>query len=258
MKRSKYIFFLLSGVFVFWSCSGSELPGDSAGHVSTQSLALSVSDRGFQDDSDMQTRTVMDDYPTTFVAGDKIGLFAVESGSLVDGIENLCLTAVDDGNGGINWDVENGYKLTREDVTYFAYFPYLDGFTDVYAADDDAFVFFSDLTYDWEPDIDQSTYDKYKAQDLMLSKGSITENKLSFTMEHGGVLAILDVASNTRFFNFSPYQMSDGKYYYLMNYGYLTGEYTNADNVVVRWRFEVLMDPGYCHLYTIDGGSAAE
>lgn len=281
MKRFKFIFLLLSGVFALSGCSGNDFLNDDIHDISTGSFTVSFSDSGYKENNGMQTRATIDGCPT-FVAGDKIGLFATEYNAVQDqydvvsDIKNLCLTAVEDGNGGINWDVENGYKLMREDVTYWAYYPYLADFNDrytVYLPGDDSMVavdFFSELTDDYwiTGSTDQSTEAKYKACDIMIAKGSIINKKISFTMEHYAGLMILDLPATARFFNCSPFRGTDGRYYYLIDYtAVVVGEYTNADNVPVRWRFggtvqdppepgQVELDSGYYHLFTIDGGSA--
>nr|WP_129733098.1 fimbrillin family protein [Parabacteroides goldsteinii] len=280
MKRLNYIFFLLlSGIFALLSCSGNELQNDDMHDASMRSFAVSFSDGSYKENNGMQTRATIDGYPT-FIAGDKIGLFATEYDSelddyvVVDDINNLCLTAVDDGNDGINWEVENGSKLMREDVTYWAYFPYRVDFNDnynVYGNEDySATSFFQELTNAYRTTIwstDQSTDTKYKACDIMVAKGSILNKKISFTMEHCAGLMIMDLPAGASFFNCSPYKGNDGRYYYLVEYNaVVVGEYTNADNVKVRWRFgeygedpsevgKIALDPGYYHLFTVDGGS---
>lgn len=280
MKRLNYIFLLLSGIFALLSCSGNELQNDDMHDASMRSFAVSFSDGSYKENNGMQTRATIDGYPT-FVAGDRIGLFATEYNLelddyvVVNDINNLCLTAVDDGNDGINWEVENGYKLMREDVTYWAYYPYLADFNDnynVYGHEDySATSFFQELINEYKAatwSTDQSTDTKYKACDMMVAKGSITNKKISFTMEHCAGLMIMDLPAGASFFNCSPYKGNDGRYYYLVEYNaVVVGEYTNADNVKVRWRFgeygedpsevgKIALDPGYYHLFTIDGGSA--
>lgn len=260
MKRLKFIFLLLSGVFVLSGCSGNEFLNDDMHDISTGSFTVSVSDGGYKENGGMQTRAIMDENPT-FIAGDQIGLFAVENKNVLDDIQNLCLTAVDDGKEGIYWEVENGYGLMREDITYFAYFPYQADFNDqysCYSAEEQASDFFFDLIDGFTINVDQGTYDKYKTCNLMVAKGSIINKKLLFTMEHQTSLQILDVPDGTRFMNCSPYPGSDGRYYYMFSYSAVVlGEHTNAAGVLVRWKAIIdNLAPGYYHLCTIDGGSA--
>lgn len=272
MKCLKNTFFLLLCVSLFWSCSNNELPGDDVGDILVQHYTITVSDKGFHGNNDVQTRVKDDNYQTTFTVGDKIGLFAVKEEEFVEEIKNLCLTAVDDGTGGVNWEVEDGKQLLR-DVSYFAYSPYMENFP--FSVDDyfypwneEALDFFYGLVGDMKPDTDQSTYDKYKSQDVMVGNGTFTNNVLSFTMEHARSLVVLDLpktksttdeiidAPDTYFLNFNPCRMSDGTYRFLIYTARLVGGYTNVDGVNVRWLIEPEMDYGYYCVYTIDGGSA--
>ena len=181
---------------------------------------------------------------------------------------------MDDGSGGINWEVE-GNKQLLSDVRYFAYFPYVSSFPfseeeGFFVWEGDAIDFFSGLV-SLTDYTDQGTYDKYKSHDLMIANGILTDNVLSFAMQHVRSLVILDLpktksttgeiidAPDTYFLNFNPCRMDDGKYYYLIDFSdRLVGGYTNADGVNVRWRIDPWLDYGYYHVYTIDGGSATE
>lgn len=272
MKRLKYIFLLLCGVFTLWSCSNNELPDGSVGNISAQPFTITINNSGFRADNDIQTRVKDDGNQTTFTAGDKIGLFAVQDDELVEEIKNLCLTAVDDGLGGINWEVEGDKQLLR-DVSYFAYFPYMESFPFLvddyfYPWNEEALGFFYGLVEEMIPDTDQSTYDKYKSQDLMVGNGTFTNNVLSFAMEHARSLVVLDLpktksaggefidAPNTHFLGFNPYRMDDGTYCFLISsVRGLVGGYTNADGVIVKWLIEPRLNYGYYHVYTVDGGS---
>ncbi|MCD8268124.1 MAG: fimbrillin family protein [Parabacteroides sp.] len=274
MIRLKYTFFLLSCGALLCGCSNDNLPGDNTGNISTQPLTITVRDGGFHGSGDIQTRYEEIDYQTIFTAGDKIGLFAVENGELIDNIQNLCLTAVNNGRDGIYWEMEGGRIPLSDNFSYFAYYPYLADVSnfEFYTGSDDADNFFWEFLDGWDLFTDQSTLDKYTSQDLMIAKGSIIDNKLSFVMKHKMKLLVIDLpvsdnvmeASDVCFFNFSPYRMGDGTYHYLMHpyddYNDLSvfvGSYTNADNVSVRWRIEPeINEEGYYRIYTIDGGSA--
>ena len=71
----------LAGLFAFTSCTKED--GMEGGSVA-QPFQISVSDRGFQGISD--GRAVDENYKTTFVAGDVVGVYGVAGGQVVEGI----------------------------------------------------------------------------------------------------------------------------------------------------------------------------
>ena len=73
----------LAGLFAFTSCTKED--GMEGGSVA-QPFQISVSDRGFQGISD--GRAVDENYKTTFVAGDVVGVYGVAGGQVVEGISN--------------------------------------------------------------------------------------------------------------------------------------------------------------------------
>ena len=117
---------------------------------------------------------------TTFVAGDKIGIFAVtESGEVFGGIENTCLTYEIGTDGTGEWKAPDGVELYyHPDITYFVYYPYQQDLT------------FQDVTIDlglpeafgWDlsrqsrfrPPMDQSDPATYARYDLMTAYGKPT------------------------------------------------------------------------------------
>lgn len=126
---------LAAGMGVFLSCAEDGLPdeGIGTGSNNAQTLTISVSDGGYAAaDGAPQgsyvgasTRATEVDYQTKFTAGDKIGMYAVKNTAIVDGINNLCLTAADDGSGGIKWELPAGNTTSLPaDATYYAYYPW--------------------------------------------------------------------------------------------------------------------------------------
>ena len=87
----------LAGLLAFTSCTKEDsMEGSSV----AQSFQISVSDMGFQGISD--GRAVDENYKTTFVKGDAIGMYGVENGQLVEGISNRKFTLNEKGV----WDLD--------------------------------------------------------------------------------------------------------------------------------------------------------
>ena len=287
------VLFLLAGIAVLWGCSPLELP-DSAmdgGIVSaTQSFSVSVSDGGYSPtDPSPHTRATENGYTTTFTAGDKIGVFAVKDGAIVDGVNNLCLIATTATGGGsgstLVWQDANGKApLNISGATYYAYYPYQETLSGSLspsgASAPDAATFFADVISQWTPSTAQGTYADYTAQDLMIAQGSVSGKSLSFPMQHQMSLAVIDLpktkytltsdpsytwisdAPDTKFNGFVPCRMSDGTYRYLVKPttdGLLSGSYTNSTSDIstttIEWNFTATIGASNYKTYKVDGGS---
>lgn len=294
---------LAAGMGVFLSCAEDGLPdeGIGTGSNNAQTLTISVSDGGYAPAESTanaaadgmpqgshvvaSTRATEDGYRTKFTTGDRIGIFAVKDGAQVSDIENLCLTAADDGSGGIKWELPVGSTVSLPaDADYYAYYPYLEGGIPT-TSGSTADAFFRNLISSWPPVFtfpnrtDQSTYDKYTAQDLMVAKGVVSGTTLSFSMEHQMTLVVIKLPltvyrfSNTspavpdymihthQFSGFSPCLMDDYTFRYLVPRGSaskLSGSYVSAFGTV-KWEFTPdHMEAGHCKTYTVDGGVISE
>ena len=288
------VLFLLAGIVVLWGCSPLELP-DSAtdgGIVSaTQSFSVSVSDGGYSPtDPSPHTRATENGYTTTFTAGDKIGVFAVKDGAIVDGVNNLCLIATTTTGGGsgstLVWQDANGKApLNISGATYYAYYPYQETLSGSLspsgASAPDAATFFADVISQWTPSTAQGTYADYTAQDLMIAQGCVSGKSLSFPMQHQMSLAVIDLpktkytfdndpkipdyiidAPDTKFNGFAPCRMSDDTYRYLVKpdtNGLLSGSYTNSTSdtgaTTIEWNFTATIGASNYKTYKVDGGS---
>ena len=295
---------LAAGMGVFLSCAEDGLSdeGIGTGSNNAQPLTISVSDGGYAPAEGTanaaadgmpqgshvvaSTRATEDGYRTKFTAGDRIGIFA-KGGAQVSDIENLCLTAADDGSGGIKWEFPAGSTVSLPaDASYYAYYPYREGgIPPTSGSTTTADVFFENLISAWPPAFmfpnrtDQSTYDKYTAQDLMVAKGVVSGTSLSFSMEHQMTLVVIKLPltvyrfSNTapavpdymihthQFSGFSPCPMDDYTFRYLVPRGgasKLSGSYVSAFGTV-KWEFTPdHMEAGHCKTYTVDGGVVNE
>lgn len=121
---------LAAGMGVFLSCAEDGLPdeGIGTGSNNAQPLTISVSDGGYAPAESTanatadgmpqgshvvaSTRATEDGYRTKFTAGDRIGIFAVKDGVQASDIKNLCLTAADNGSGGIKWELPVGSTVS--------------------------------------------------------------------------------------------------------------------------------------------------
>lgn len=283
LKQRSLLFMLFLPVVAglgLTSCSGDDLEGFQ--EEGTQRFSINVTDRGYISTRDgIHTKAVENGYTTEFTAGDKIGVFAVKGGQIITEVDNLCLTAVDNG-GTLEWkDASGNAPLKFDGAVYYAYYPYqssLTGMLVLTATDADGF--FANVVSNWTPSTDQGVYTKYTTQDLMTAKGVISNTELSFTMQHEMVLAVIELPgtryefSNTnptvsdyiidpqdsRFDNYRPCKMTDGTYRYLVKPGStnkLTGSYTNASNAAKGWEANPAgISFGSYKTFKVDGGIA--
>lgn len=175
----------LAGLLAFTSCTKEESLGNGS---TAQTFQISVSDMGFQGISD--GRAIDENFKTTFVKGDAIGMYGVENGQLVDGISNRKFTLNEKGV----WDLDGNpieYDSERfKNITFYAYYPYQENVAFDPAAEDP----FAEFVGNWEIAADQGST-KYTKSDLMTSAGKAEDGRLqgkvTFSMEHRMALAVL-------------------------------------------------------------------
>lgn len=205
-------------------------------------LSFSVSKSNFVNSSTRATDNV---YSTSFVSGDKIGLYVVNSSGIVT-TANLCLTY-----DGTNWNYPNGtdplyYSSAMPNFKFFVYYPYQTvlnngpslGSSPVTTS---VSTFFSSAISSWNISTDQSTHDKYTAADFMAGIGvlgtSVQNNAyylITFNMIHQlslielkfpytagstpNLICNMFLSSNTWnvWGSFLPYHISNGTYRYLV------------------------------------------
>ena len=287
--------FLLSG------CSESELPGDDDnGNNNRPAFTIEVSDGGYAPSAGEKsatrenpaTRATENGYTTQFTAGDKIGVYAVKDGAIVDGVNNLCLVATTTtAPGGTStslvWQTTDGNALhLPAGATYYAYYPWQSG-TDmankVTASASTAAAFFANVISNWSPSKDQGTYAAYASSDLMIAKGTTSNKKLSFPMQHQMALVVIDLprtkytltdasgnslpdyildAPDTKFNVFTPCRMGDGTYRYLINPAAtgsqsttLSGSYTNATPATAEWELTANVPASQYKKYVVDNAT---
>lgn len=262
---------LLVGIPVLCSCSQDELLAPEAAD-NTAALTIAVTDDGYTSSSGASSSRAaedLDNYRTTFIDGDQIGLFAVKDDAILPGINNLRLTAkmvaaTGAGSTSITWQDDNGNgPVYIPGVTYYAYYPYRDGIKGTpNNTNKEATAFFANVINDWTPATNQGTYADYTAQDLMIAKGNFivsgSSKTLSLSMTHQMALVVMDLpktnnrlstdvtytwktdAPGTKFNGFVPCRMSGYTYRYLVNpkssATLLSGSYT-ADSTTKEWNF---------------------
>lgn len=131
-----------------------------------------------------QTRASESGYATTFVSGDRIGVFAVKDGSVMADCKNVPLTY-----NGTSWSGSTPvYKYAG--ATYFAYYPYTDGMNDKTSVDEIVAAFNTAVA----SVTDQSTYANYTACDLMTTADGISPTGTSLTFSFTHKMSLIEIS----------------------------------------------------------------
>lgn len=189
--KMKRLFNFLTLAFVMVAmldaCSTEEAIG---GGAQKHQLSISVKDGLFTSSTETRTSpTGANGLGTMFTINDKIGIFGVKNGQVMENVANVCYT-----NDGHLW---NGTQAIEYDpaATYYAYYPWIsdeelkttadvaDVSSVVNPAASTADDFFKPLINKWEPKQDQSLMENYNASDLMVGKGTAPEQADQYTME---------------------------------------------------------------------------
>ncbi|MEG1898126.1 MAG: fimbrillin family protein [Bacteroidales bacterium] len=247
-------------------------------------LSISVTDGGYVS-SYPKTRATENGYTTTFNAGDQIGLYAVVDNTIV--AQNVCLTAADNGKGGVSWTGNAYYEGAT--AKYFAYYPYKATVNGTPAPTASTAVnFFADVTTKWTPATNQSSYAGYTASDLMTGKGNLSRladgtYTLAFTMTHAMALVVIEIPTikytftnttpaipnyyivppNTTFYGFMPYSPSVGGYRYLVKPSVsgaadLYGSYTAANGNTKEYAVSPNIAAASYACYKVDDANVIE
>lgn len=261
------IYSVAAAAFVLGSCSSDEPFTDT-----TSITRISLSDAGYPGN----TRSQESGMTTLFTAGDKAGLFAVTAAGVVTGMNNVCLTAVTQGDD-ISWSLPAGVTLpSGEGVKFFCYYPYRENLP---AAPDFAAAtapdFFAATAAAWTVEQDQSSHDAFTASDLMTAEGSVADGTLNFNMFHRMTLVRIVLPSTryvftnqthipdyvterpltVRFNGFTPYEQESAIYSYIVNAAKgdvaLAGSYYN-DGKQYDWHIAPPVIPGTATTYNID------
>ena len=190
MKKNRISFFLTLAIVMVAMLSACSTEETIGGGAKKHQLSISVKDGLFTSSTGTRTAPTGDKgLGTMFTINDKIGIFGVKNGQVMENVSNVCYT-----NDGHLW---NGTQAIEYDpaATYYAYYPWIsDDELKTTAAVDDANSavnptastaedFFKPLIEKWEPKQDQSLMENYNASDLMVGKGSAPENADQYTME---------------------------------------------------------------------------
>lgn len=159
------LLFLLC-ISVLCGCTDNDEPVPA---TDGSTLTVHATADGFASADGADTRASEDGYTTKFVNGDKIGVFAVKNGQVIEDCKNVPLTY-----NGTNWEGTAYYYTGAE---YFAYYPYDESMKDETSVDEIVKVF--------KPQDDQSTYASYTKSDLMTADVVFPSDKtLNFKFEH--------------------------------------------------------------------------
>ncbi len=233
-------------------CSSEE---SLSGSSDAPRLTLSVRDQGFASADGAKTRTTDEGTATSFSANDAIGIYITDGTNVK--FANLKYTF-----DGTNW-TNSAYGTALPYIAsgkYFAYYPYQDTYnaSNVTAAATTADDFFATMISGWTPAADQSTHDKYTAQDLMTAIGSVSNYQFTFDMTHQMALAEMDfpqitywkstgVSTGTtgekyRFNVYTPYNIGDGQYRLIINPATTTSVsgtiYGDPTNLLGSWSID--------------------
>lgn len=131
-----------------------------------------------------------------FVAGDKMGIFAVRNGAVMSSVRNICITRSADGL----WqsDVEIIYADSTREAQFYAYYPYSESVTfDPSAADP-----FAAWVASQSATLDQSTAEAFHAADIMTSGAtSLTRQaSLDFAFAHRRTMVRVEMPTQTYVF----------------------------------------------------------
>ena len=274
------IYFLLSLPFCLFMAACEHEIGrdgeDSVGDLS--SIRISVSDAGFAPAAQEDGEAV---YSRDFKVGDKIGVFAVMNGVMVEGQSNMCFTASDNGNGGIVWtteDLDEGAFFSE--AVYFAYYPYMEGLSATLDPESaDAGQFFSEMISSFIPEKEQSGISAFDASDLMIGSGLISNgNTVAFVMEHAMSMVVIELPTEYYSFDntdyeipdyviggfkdavfdgFTPYSEEGHVFKYIVNSGVsvsVAGSYVDDGGQTCSWDEEVMPGQGKYSKVLVDGG----
>ena len=196
-------------------------------------------------------------YQIEFSEGDKIGLFAVEDGKIVETVNNLCITATLNENS-LLWMPSDVSMLFPQEATYYAYYPYQEDFSSSVNVDGvSAKEFFADFISSWEVSADQSG-DAFKASDLMVGSASLDASALSLTLTHEMGLVSLELPVKLYRFTNTDYQIPD----YFVSGTPVFNDFTPYSD---GGQYLYVVKPGDFHLsgsvsgeaWTLDGTAAA-
>lgn len=142
--------------------------------LESDDVTIRVSDNGFSTEDGASA------YAKTFSAGDRIGIFAVQGGSIVEGFNNLCVTATESRR--FSWDIANSELQFPSNAEYYAYYPYNEGLTgNVNTSATSAAEFFSAIEAHWNVATSQSG-NGYDNSNLLIGSAKVADGELSFQL----------------------------------------------------------------------------
>lgn len=266
----------LIGLTLLAGCTQDDLITEKT--LDTQAFSVSVTDIGYAPMDASGTKATETNLVTAFTVGDQIGLFAVANGQIATTVNNLRLTAQDNGSGGLIWKTSTGENAPNiADGVYYAYYPYRSTLSgSLVPSASTASAFFANVMSSWTVSSDQGTYANYTANDLMISQASLSGGTLSFGMTHCMALSIIKIPANIYTFNntnpsipqyiiplsgskfndFVPLFLKQNSYYFLHKPSQASpvysGSYTNYFGVKKGWEITLNGSAGKYKTYVVN------
>lgn len=215
--------------------------------------------------------------------GDKVGIFAVVDGEIVDGYDNLCLIAVSDGEGGLELIPSKVDMEYPAKAAFFAYSPWCESLKTMDAVDvsaKDAEGFFAPMIEKWTPGEDQNSIDAMAESDLIVGSGTATEDCLFFLMKHQMAVIsfefpvkgynfcndeiqipdyVMESCSGVQFEGIVPMETGLMTYMCLINpvrVSEVSGTYTDNGGNGRDWSVKITVGAGQSQECSIDGGKS--
>lgn len=202
MKQNTFIytiFTIVCSLFIVSSCSQEE---NIENALQPKEFIINITDAGIHNAKN--TRATEFGYTTTFQHGDKIGLFAVKDGQIVNDINNVCLSCYIMPTS-TAWIPENKtlpYDEKLEGATYYAYYPYDETLATSFKANDSTDPFI-DIVKNWT--IGENQAGEYTKYDLMTgSAQAVLDGKnytLNLKLNHRMAMVEIQLPSTT--YNFT-------------------------------------------------------
>ena len=187
---------LLAGVSMMLTSCSEDI--DTAQADDFDALVIEVTD----ETRAAQTRAAYAGLTTTFEVGDEIGIYAVNGATAEYSNIKYTLTAT-------GW-VADSKVPSKAAYTYYAYYPYkASPAVPNFAAAGDENAKFASMISGWTIASDQGNLSKFRANDLMLAKGTRSGKVVSFTMKHKMALAVVNSETVTFSYATAPTNKSN-------------------------------------------------
>lgn len=163
-------------------CETNDVTDKTEQHIP---LSIEAVKKDFISPPQKMTRTVNDNYSTTFADGDKIGLIMLNSaGGIMDGINNIPYTYNLAENKWTTTHAEAIYAYSN--AAYLAYYPYDENLpADIISKEA--------ITNNFTPKTDQSSIENYNASDLIIAQSKLEPGKSTLVLPFEHCMSLLSI-----------------------------------------------------------------